>query len=187
MLNADRPLIAQSHLSLLYLRGGVNLTCSGYNNYTGPFFYMPSVNLTPGFRILQETDFALVMTMPVSIGKSTYDFWTDYSTYGIDVPVMLEFNLGASTGNSRTTGNGITIGAGAGYLNLGEYTYLDDSDMYQTRSMDFWGYRFCFGYSFGKDPNGDRTMVMINYGRSFTGPLKYTFTIGLYLIMGNRK
>jgi hypothetical protein len=181
------PAIAQNQLPIFYSRAGANLTFASFNGNNGPLMFMPSLNITPGLRIIQGSDFALIATLPISWGKATNDFWLTYSEYGIDLPVMLEFNFGASTGNSKTSRTGITIGAGGGWLYMGEYPYIDNQNNARTESLEIWGYRFNLGYSFGRDPDGSRTMLMFNFGGSFFSNTRYTFSIGMYLIVGNRK
>jgi hypothetical protein len=178
--------IGQNDLPRLYFRGGGNLTFAMFGGSYGPAMFMPSLNLTPGLRIAQGTDFALAVTMPISWGKATNDFWISYSEYGVDLPLMVEFDFGSATGNSRTNRAGFTVGAGIGWLYMGEFPYIDSQNIARTESLQILGYRFNMGYSFGKDPTGDRTMIMMNFGGS---PIyqRYTFSIGLYFIFGNRK
>jgi hypothetical protein len=179
--------IGQNNLSRGYMRGGVSLTFASFNGNAGPVMFMPSLNLTPGLRIIQGTDFALTVTMPITVGKATNDFWLTYSEYGIDLPVMVELNFGAATANSKTSGNGITLGAGIGWLYMGEYQTIDDQNNIHNQSLEILGYRMNLGYSFGKDPSGSRTMVMITYGGSPVYLTRSTFSIGIYFLMGNRK
>jgi hypothetical protein len=178
------PSMAQKPASIGYFRGGVNLNFSWPEN--GKLFCIPAFNLTPGLRIVQGSDFAMVLTMPITVGYSSDNYYhTGYA--GLDVPVMLEFNFGAATGNSATSGVGFMIGAGAGYQDVGTYDNSISDYGTQKSDMDFWGYRLSFGISFGKDPTGDRTMITTSFGRSFTLDKKYTFSIGAYIILGNRK
>jgi hypothetical protein len=179
--------LGQNDRSRVYARAGGNITFASFNGNNGPLMYMPSLNITPGLRVIQGTDFSLALTMPISFGKATNDFWTSYSEYGIDLPVMVEFDFGAATGNSKTSGNGVTVGAGIGWLYMGEYTYIDNQNIARTQSLEILGYRLNFGYSFGKDPTGSRTMVMATFGGTPMNQTKYTFSIGIYLVVGNRK
>jgi hypothetical protein len=176
------PAIAQKPASIGYFRCGANLNFSWPEK--GKIFLIPAFNLTPGLRIIQGTDFAIVITLPVSIGYSSDNYYhTGY--FGLDVPAMLEFNFGAATGNSATSGVGFMLGAGAGYQAVGSYDNSSFNDEDQFSDMDFWGYRLSFGASFGKDPTGDRNMIVANFGQSLTQDRKYTISIGIYLILGN--
>jgi hypothetical protein len=147
---------------------------------------MPALNVTPGLRMIQGQDFALVLTMPVSVGISSDDY-ANVSYLALDLPVMLEFNFGPATGNSASGHPGVMIGAGAGYLIAGQYGDASNDAIYGTRQMDFWGWRLSFGMSFGKDPDGTRIMLAANYGRNFTADQKSMASLGLYFIMGNCK
>ena len=176
---------AQKPASIGYFRLGANL------NFASPekgsdLFVMPALNVTPGLRMIQGQDFALVLTMPVSVGISSDDY--AHVTYlAVDLPAMLEFNFGPATGNSASGQPGFMIGAGAGYLIAGQYADTNDDPENTTRQLDFWGWRLSFGVSFGKDPDGTRVLLAANYGRNFTVDKKSMISIGLYFIMGNRK
>ena len=63
------PVIAQKPASIRYFRGGPNLHIFGSEQSS--LFVFPALNLTPGLRIIQGRDFALVMTMPISVGYSS--------------------------------------------------------------------------------------------------------------------
>jgi hypothetical protein len=176
--------VAQKPASIGYFRGGANLNFSWPEQ--GKLFCIPAFNLTPGLRIVQGTDFALVLTLPISAGYSSDNYYhTGY--IGLDIPAMLEFNFGAATGNSATSGVGFMLGMGAGYQTVGTYDNSSFNDEVEYSEMDFWGSRFSFGISFGKDPSGDRSMIIAGYGKSFTVDKKYTISIGAYIILGNRK
>ncbi len=178
------PAIAQKPASIGYFRCGLNLNSSWPEK--GRLFLFPAINLTPGLRILQGRDFAMALTLPISAGYSSDNYYhTGY--FGLDVPAMLEFNFGAAAGNSATSGLGFMLGAGAGYQIAGSYDNSSFDDEYRPGDMDFWGYRLNFGVSFGKDSTGDRTMVVANFGKSFTPDRKYTVSIGFYMILGNRR
>jgi hypothetical protein len=177
--------IAQKSASIGYFRLGANL------NFAGPKegdngFTMWAINVTPGLRMIQGQDFALVLAMPVSAGISTNDD-THVSHLAVDLPVMLEFNFGTATGNSASAHPGIMIGAGAGYLIGGQYGDASNDETYGTRQLDFWGWRLSFGICFGKDPDGTRIMLAASYGRNFTADKKSMASFGFYFIMGNRK
>jgi hypothetical protein len=100
---------------------------------------------------------------------------------------MLEFDFGSSAGNSATSGAGFMIGAGIGYQAVGRYYDSNTDPESQDRHMDFWGYRLSLGFSVGKDSTGDRTLIACNFGKSLTPDKKYTASIGIYFILGNRK
>jgi hypothetical protein len=128
----------------------------------------------------------MVLTLPMSIGYSSDNYYhTGY--FGLDVPAMLEFNFGAAAGNSATSGVGFMLGAGAGYQAVGSYNNSTFDDEDRSSDMDFWGYRLNFGISLGKDPTGDRSMIAASFGKSFTRDKKYTISIGVCMILGNRK
>jgi hypothetical protein len=177
--------MAQKPASIGYFRLGANL------NFAAPekgndVFVMPALNITPGLRMIQGQDFAMVLALPVSVGISSDDY--AHVTYlAVDLPAMLEFNFGPATGNSASRQPGFMFGAGAGYLIAGEYADANDDPENTTRQLDFWGWRLSFGVSFGKDTDGTRILLAANYGRNFTVDKKSMFSIGLYAIMGNRK
>ena len=136
--------------------------------------------------MIQGQDFALVLTLPVSVGVSSDDY-AHVSYLAVDLPAMLEFNFGPATGNSASGQPGFMVGAGAGYLIAGQYGDNTNDEIYGTRQLDFWGWRLSCGVSFGKETDGSRVMIAANYGRNFTVDKKSMVSLGLYLIMGNRK
>lgn len=177
--------IAQKPSSVGYFRAGLNLTFAAPQKGS-ELFVMPALNITPGLRMIQGQDFALVLTLPVSVGISSDDY--AHVTYlAVDLPAMLEFNFGPATGNSASGQPGFMVGAGAGYLIAGQYGDNTNDEIYGTRQLDFWGWRLSCGASFGKDTNGSRVMIAVNYGRNFTIDKKSMISLGFYLIMGNRK
>ena len=177
--------IAQKPASVGYFRVGLNL------NFAAPqkgsdLFVMPALNITPGLRLIEGQDFALVLAMPLSVGISSDDY--KHVTYlALDLPAMLEFHFGPATGNSVSCRPGFMLGAGAGYLVAGQYADYNNDPENPTRQLDFWGWRLSFGMSFGNDPDGTRVMIAASIGGNFTADQKSMSYIGLYFIMGNRK
>ena len=177
--------LAQKPASIGYFRVGLNVSFAAPQKGSD-LFVMPALNITPGLRMIQGQDFALVLTLPVSVGISSDDY--AHVTYlAVDLPAMMEFNFGPATGNSASGQPGFMVGAGAGYLIAGQYGDNINDDVYGTRQLDFWGWRLSFGVSFGKEADGSRVMIAANYGRNFTVDKKSMFSLGLYFIMGNRK
>lgn len=175
------------------MRLGVTVFAPWTEHGDGPVF--PAFTFSPGVRIVQGSDFALVASLPLSVGIAFAEM--DYSYLGIDVPAMLEFHFGSATGNTNKTA-GFMLGAGAGYQYAGE-TYnpymvgYDDYDYWDTATvhqLDFWGYRLQAGVTFGKEREGqygDRSMILLQYGRSLASDKKYTIGVGFYMSVGNRR
>jgi hypothetical protein len=174
---------AQKPASNFYFRVGGNLFVSWQKD--GESFFLPTINATPGLRLVQSKDFALTVTAPVSVGP----FFKSGSniTYGADFPAMVELSLASATGNAEKAELGLLIGAGFSYHLLGRYRDSNEpSGTVNTwKSADFWGLRFNAGISFGKSKSGDRGILIGGFGESVTSDKRYIVSLGLAYIIGN--
>jgi hypothetical protein len=150
------PVYAQEKLG--YFRGGVSL----YFPENGPsdLVVFPAFTLGPGIRVIQTKDFILSLSCPISFG-ATYK--TDLFA-GIDLPVMVDLNLGSAAANDEKAKAGFIIGAGVSYINA--VNYYDNDEQRVVRSA-FWGLRFEFGIVIGKEKeNNSRDLLLFSYGQS---------------------
>lgn len=178
----------KKYASVVYVRAGLTAFVPWEEH--GETLFFPGLTIGPGLRIIQGRDFALVATLPVTVGAAFAEW--DYSYLGVDVPAMLECHFGSSTGNTDKP-MGFMLGAGVGYHYAGEYYYdyydydYEDHDG-ENRQLDFWGLRLAAGVTFGKDQagNGDRMMIMAQYSKNLASEKKYTAGLGFYLSLGNK-
>jgi hypothetical protein len=165
----------QSHF---YFNGGGSLFFP-WNHYSADVAVFPAITLTPGLRLIEDKNFAFVLSFPLSIGGT---FKTD--TYlGIDLPAMLSLNFGSAAANSDNSKFGIILGAGAAYIDVVNFY---DSESFEKVHTQFWGYRFNAGISFKSDRDGSAPAIIISFGRSINGRDAYTVGIGIHYIMSNK-
>lgn len=161
---------------VFYFRVGVSLLFP-VNQQSDPVIF-PSITLVPGIRIIEENNFIVSLSAPISVyGTVKSDF-----VMGIDCPLMLDFSFGAAAANNRKSTVGIVAGAGMAYINAANY--YDNISGNMTRA-DFWGYRFQFGIDVGKD-NGenDRDIIFLTYGRGLTDRRNWMVGISFQLMVG---
>jgi hypothetical protein len=143
-----------------YLRLGLSFLVP-FNQQSNPVIF-PAITVAPGIRIMQTKDFILSLSVPLSVmGTFKYDY-----LLGIDLPFMLDFNLGAAAGNDQKSTVGFILGAGYAYIDAVN-NYNGEEGVY--KRADFWGCRFQFGMDIGKeDSQNDRDIIMLSFGRGFT-------------------
>ena len=149
-----------------------------WNHYSDVAIF-PAITLTPGLRMIQNKNFAFVLSFPLSLGGT---FKTD--TYlGIDLPAMFSLNFGSAAGNNDDNKFGIILGAGAAYIDVVNFY---NSDNFEKVHTQFWGYRFNAGVSFKSDENGSAPAIVFSFGRSVNGRDAYTVGIGIHYILSNK-
>ena len=159
-----------------YLRLGLSLFTSWLSNDDDKVVIFPALTVTPGLNLVQGKNFSAAITFPISVG-----FSIKTNTYfGVDLPGMFEINIGSAAGNNENSNLGFMLGAGGAY-HYSENYYLDDYDRVKS---DFWGYRFHFGVSWGKDFSGDKTLLLVSYGRGISDNRKNIIGIGIFMVMG---
>jgi len=164
----------QSHF---YFNAGASLFLPG--NRQSEVAIFPAITLTPGLRLIQTKDFALVLGFPLSAGGT---FKTD--TYlGIDLPVMLSLHFGSAAGNNDHSKFGIIIGAGAAYIDVLNFY---DNLYFEKVHTQFWGQRFNAGISFKTDKDGGVPAMVFSFGRSVNGRDAYMAGIGIHYVLSNK-
>ena len=148
-------------------------------DYHSDVAVFPGITLTPGLRLIQNKNFALVLNLPLTLGTSKTDFYL-----GIDLPAMLSFHFGSAAANNENSKFGLILGAGAAYINV--VNFYDDVAAEKIHT-EFWGYRFNAGISFKADKqDGDIPAIIFSFGRSVNGKDAYVAGVAIHLILSNK-
>ena len=172
---ADKKTSAQQ--SLFYCDVGASLFFPWEHEKDAAVF--PTFTFTPGLRLAQNKNFALVLSCPLSAGGT---FKND--TYlGIDVPAMVSIHIGSAAANNNNSKLGFILGAGAGYINV--VNFYEDR-YFEKVHTEFWGYRFNASMSFKADEKtGGVPAIMLSFGRSINGKDAYMVGISFHYITSN--
>jgi hypothetical protein len=147
--------IVAQHQPVVFGRAGVGLQTAWTDDDHIAFF--PAITIGPVVRMIQEKEFTLTISAPVSFG-----FTTKSDTYaGFDLPAMIDINTGAAADNNSKSKVGFVAGAGVAYFYITNYY---DEELFKKIHTEFWGLRYEAGISLGK--SGDKALLLVSYGKS---------------------
>lgn len=158
-----------------YMRYGFSVLLP-FNQQGNPVIF-PGLTLAPGIRVFQTDNFIFSLSVPITTwGTFKYDY-----LLGIDLPIMIDVNIGAAAAGDQRSGMGYILGIG--------YAYTDAVNNYDGkegiyRRSDFWGLRIEFGIDIGIENNdNDRDILFVNYGRSLADRRFWMVGISLQVMM----
>ncbi len=143
---------------LAYFRGGISFLLP-FNQQGNPVVF-PGLTIAPGLRIIQNEHYILSLSVPITAwGTFKYDY-----LLGIDIPFMLDFNIGSAAGGNQKFSSGFVVGIGYAYMDAVN-NYDSEEGIY--KRSEFWGWRVQVGIDIGKeDEQNDRDILFLSYGRN---------------------
>jgi hypothetical protein len=133
----------------------------------------PAFTLTTGIHLIRKQTFSITLDVPLSVGGYK-------SIYGLaDLPVMLDLNIGAASGNSDAVlGLRVGTGIGASLSEIGNrYGSMDKPIVgYE------WGVRCNFGVVLGSKKSNDKFMLLYTFRSDREPGTGNLFGLGIHLI-----
>jgi hypothetical protein len=158
-----------------YMRYGFSVLLP-FNQQGNPVIF-PGLTIAPGLRVFQTNDFIFSLSFPITAwGTFKYDY-----LLGIDIPAMIDINIGAAAAGDQRSKMGYIVGFGYGYIDAVN-NYDNEEGMY--KRSDFWSWRIEFGIDIGKENNdNDRDILFLNYGRSLSDRRFWMVGLSLQVMM----
>lgn len=158
-----------------YLRYGISILLP-FNQQGNPIIF-PGLTVAPGLRVFQTNNFIFSLNVPITTwGTFKYDY-----LLGIDLPIMIDVNIGAAAAGEQRSGMGFIVGIGYAYTDAVN-NYDGEEGIY--RRSDFWGWRLEFGIDIGKEnQDNDRDILFVHYGRSLADRRFWMVGIGLQVML----